>query len=132
MRLLPVAFALVFSASLYAADAADPLAKYSDENLAQIDFCFQKFCEAVARKDCAEAVAWLDEMPRNMRHLDPKKPNDQKSILAQMERFAGASLVSSQRFAIAKAGQVVYKTKDGKEMEQQMTIMRGRWKIANL
>jgi len=123
--------ALTLSAAAMAADA-DPLAKFSDENLIKIDFCFEKFCEAVATKDVKLAMAFMEEVPRSMKGLDPKKPADQATILKQLEKFAGAQIVSSQKLGFTRVGQVTFKTKAGKEDSQQMRNVGGRWKLTNL
>ena len=131
MRTAIVVCALAFSLSAMAADA-DPLAKYSDEDLIKIDFCFEKFCEAVAAKDVKLAMAFMEEVPRSMKALDPKKPADQAAILKQLEKFPGAQIVSSQKLGFTRVGQVTFKTKAGKEDTQQMRNMGGRWKLTNL
>lgn len=122
------------AAAACAGDAAgkDPLAKYSDEDLIKIDFCFQKFCEAVAAKDVVLAMAFMEEVPRSMQKLDPKKPADQAAILKQLEKFVGASVTGSQKLGFTRVGQITFQTKGGKEDTQQMRNIGGRWKLCNL
>lgn len=131
MRAAMVVFALAICSVAIAADA-DPLAKFSDEELSKIDFCFEKFCEAVGAKDVKIAMAFMEEVPRSMKGLDPKKPADQAAILKQLEKFAGAQIVSSQKLGFTRVGQVTFKTKAGKEDSQQMRNVGGRWKMTNL
>lgn len=122
---------LGFNAALLAGDA-NPLSKFSDEDLIKIDFCFEKFCEAVASKNVPVAMAFMEEVPRSMKGLDPKKPADQAAILKQLEKFVGASIVSSQKLGFTRVGQVTFKTKAGKEDSQQMRNVGGVWKMTNL
>jgi hypothetical protein len=122
---------LFITAAVCAADK-DPLSKYSDEQLAKIDFCFEKFCEAVAAKDVTIAMAFMEEVPRGMQKLDPKKPADQAAILKQLEKFVGASVTGSQKLGFTRVGQITFKAKTGKEDTQQMRNVGGRWKLCNL
>jgi len=131
MRAAMVVCTLALGAAAMAADA-DPLTKYSDEELAKIDFCFEKFCEAVAAKDVKIAIAFMEEVPRSMKGLDPKKPADQAAILKQLEKFPGAQITGSQKLGFTRVGQVTFKTKAGKEDTQQMRNVGGRWKLTNL
>jgi len=57
-----LALALLAGSILSAAEAKkeeDPLARFGDEKLADIGFCFQRFCEAVAAKDARTAAALI-------------------------------------------------------------------------
>ena len=110
----------------------DPLAKFSDEDLIKIDFCFNKFCEAVAAKDAKTAAAFIAEMPNNLARLDLGKEADKTTFLNALAGFAGAELVSSQRMAMGGLGQVTYRDKSGKEKTQRMQNVGGRWKITGL
>jgi hypothetical protein len=129
--------ALLACSTLSAADAkkkeeADPLAKFGEEKLVDIGFCFQKFCEAVAAKDVKTAAAFIADMPRGLAQLDLNKEADKASFLRYVAKFDGAQLVSSQRMAIGGLGQVTYTTKAGKQDTQQMQNCGGRWKLTNL
>lgn len=110
----------------------DPLARFGDEKLADIGFCFQRFCEAIAAKDARTAAALIAEMPRGLAQLDLKKETDKAAFLKYFAKFEGAQLVSSQRIAMAGLGQVTYTSKSGKEETQQMRNVGGRWKLVNL
>jgi len=127
---LLAAAVLILASIAHAADA-DPLDKLGDENLAKIDFCFEKFCAAVAAKDAVLAAAFIGEMPRGMEKLDLKKEADKTRLLAHLQNFTGASLSASQRLP-GGLGQVTFTTKDGKSLSQQMRNMGGRWKIVGL
>jgi hypothetical protein len=113
-------------------DDADPLAKFGDEKLADIGFCFQKFCEAVSAKDAKIASAFIFEMPRSLAKLDLNKDADKTALLKYLAKFEGAQLVSSHRIAAGGLGQVTYTTKAGKQDTQQMQNCGGRWKLTNL
>ncbi|MGD0094608.1 MAG: hypothetical protein ABSE73_32255 [Planctomycetota bacterium] len=133
MRLV-LAVALLAGSIAGAAEAkkdADPLAKFSDEKLADIGFCFQKFCEAVAAKDVKIVAALIAERPRSLAQLDLQKDADKAAFLKYFAKFEGAQLVSSQRLAMGGLGQVTYTVKSGKEETQQMQNCGGRWKLAN-
>jgi hypothetical protein len=132
--LLVLLGALAAGAVLPAAEAKkdeDPLAKFGDEKLADIGFCFQKFCAAVAAKDVPLAAALLAETPRSLAKLNLKKEADKATFLKYFAKFEGAQLVSSQRLAMGGLGQVTFTTKLGKEETQQMQNCGGRWKLAN-
>ncbi len=132
-----IGFVLCFGLSLFlgsahAADAKgaekDPLAKFSDDDLIKIDFCFEKFCAAVAAKDAKTAAAFLDEMPKNLAKLDLSKDADKTTFLKAFESFVGASITASQRLA-GGIGQVTYTDKGGAEKTQRMQNVGGRWKL---
>ncbi|MCY3022036.1 MAG: hypothetical protein NTW87_23740 [Planctomycetota bacterium] len=134
-RVLVVALAVSFAAEAGEAkknEEADPLAKFGDEKLADIGFCFQKFCEAVAAKDAKTAAAFITDMPRGLAQLDLKKDADKASFLKYVAGFEGAQLVSSHRIAIGGIGEVTYTTKAGKEQKQRMQNCGGRWKLTGL
>lgn len=121
--------------ALHAADAKkaeDPLARFGDEKLADIGFCFQKFCEAVTAKDVKTAAAFVADLPRGLAQLDLKKEADQAAFLKYLAKFEGATLVSSHRIAMGGLGQVTYTTRSGKQDTQQMQNCGGRWKLTNL
>ena len=107
----------------------DPLAKFSDENLANIGFCFDKFCAAVAAKDATTAAAFIAELPRELSKLDLSKDADKDRFLKTYASFSGAHAISSQRMAIGGLGEVKYTDKSGKENSQRMQNMRGCWKL---
>jgi len=130
-----LALALLAGSILSAAEAKkeeDPLARFGDEKLADIGFCFQRFCEAVAAKDARTAAALIAEMPRGLARLDLKKETGKAAFLKYFAKFEGAQLVSSQRLAMGGLGQVTYASKSGKEETQQMQNFGGRWKLVNL
>jgi hypothetical protein len=125
----------IFSGALSAADKKDdkdPLAKFSDENLIKIDFCFTKFCESIAAKDAKTAAALIADMPRGLAQLDLNKEADKASFLKFFAGFEGASIISSQRMAIGGLGEVTYTNKAGKQATQRMQNMGGRWKLTGL
>jgi hypothetical protein len=125
----------IFSGALSAADKKDdkdPLAKFSDENLIKIDFCFTKFCESIAAKDAKTAAALIADMPRGLAQLDLNKEADKASFLKFFSGFEGANIVSSQRMAIGGLGEVTYTNKAGKQGTQRMQNMGGRWKLTGL
>jgi hypothetical protein len=110
----------------------DPLAKFSDEDLVKIDFCFTKFCEAVAAKDAKLAAALIDELPKNLAKLDLNKEADRATFLKSFAGFVGASIVASQRMPAGGLGEVTYTDKSGAEKKQRMQNVGGRWKITGL
>lgn len=112
-------------------EAADPLAKFGDENLAKIDFCFDKFCEAVAAKDARVAAAFLAEMPKNLAALNLATDAGKTAFLQVLSGFAGAQCVSSLKLAMG-IGEVKYRDKQGQEKSQRMQNSGGRWKLAGL
>jgi hypothetical protein len=113
-------------------EEADPLAKFGDDKLADIGFCFQKFCEAVAAKDAKTAAAFITDMPRGLAQLNLNKDADKASFLKYVAKFEGAQLVSSHRMAIGGLGEVKYTAKGGKEESQRMQNCGGRWKLTGL
>lgn len=127
---------VLLSSAMFAADAKkddkDPLAKFSDENLIKIDFCFSKFCECISSKDAKTAAAFIADMPRGLAQLDLNKEADKASFLKYFAGFQGASIVSSQRMAIGGLGEVTYTNKAGKQATQRMQNMGGRWKLTGL
>lgn len=113
-------------------ESKDPLSKFSDEDLIKIDFCFNKFVEAIGAKDAKLVAAFLEEIPKNLTKLDLNKEADQKEFLKAFAAFEGAELVSSQRIAAGGIGQVTYRDKSGKEKTQRMQNLGGRWKLSGL
>ena len=116
---------------LLAADAKpaerNPLAKFSDENLANIGFCFEAFCAAVTAKDASTAAAFIAEMPKTLAGVDFSKEPGKSQLLRVLVRFEGASGFKSQR--MHGMGQVTYTDKAGKEQTQRMQLVGGCWKI---
>jgi hypothetical protein len=110
----------------------DPLAKFSDEDLAKIDFCFETFCKAIADKDAATAAALIDELPKNLAKLDLTKDADKTTFLKTFAGFIGASVTASQRMPAGGIGQVTYSDKGGAEKTQRMQNVGGRWKLTGL
>ena len=91
-----------FAGTVLGADAKkeadkDPLAKYSDEDLIKIDFCFEKFCEAIAAKDAKVAAALIDELPKNLAKLDLNKEADRATFLKAFAGFAGAEFTAEAK-----------------------------------
>src|SRR5262245_37444987 len=80
-----------FAADAKKADDKDPLAEYSDDERGKIDFCFNKFFEAVAAKDAKTAAALLSEMPKNLAKLDLSKEDDKATFLKAFASMSGAS-----------------------------------------
>jgi hypothetical protein len=145
LRSISILLALFYfvSCSVHAAEAkpakenkktekADPLSKFSDEDLADIGFCFQKFCEAVASKDAKVAAAFVADLPPHLAKLDLNKESDKRTLFSVVSKFEGAQLVKSQRLAAAGIGEVTYSDKSGKEQTQRMKNSGGRWKLAEL
>ena len=104
-------------------------AKFSDEDLSKIDFCFTKFCEAIAAKDAKIAAALIDEMPKNLAKLDLNKEADRTTFVKAFSTFEGANVVASQRMPAAGLGEVTYTDKAGAEKKQRMQNVGGRWKL---
>jgi hypothetical protein len=134
--LLPVML-VAFAGTVWAADAKkeaekDPLAKYSDEDLVKIDFCFEKFCEAIAAKDAKLAAALIDELPKNLAKLDLNKDADRATFLKALAGFAGSTVVASQRMPAGGLGEITYTDKSGAEKKQRMQNVAGRWKLTGL
>ena len=123
--------ALTGSTPLSAADAKpaekSPLAKFSDENLANIGFCFETFCAAVTARDARTAAAFVAELPKALAGLDFSKDPGKAQLLRTLVRFDGASGFKSQRFH--GMGEVTYTDKAGKEQTQRMQFVGGCWKI---
>ncbi|HYG77045.1 MAG TPA: hypothetical protein VEK08_18715 [Planctomycetota bacterium] len=111
-------------------DDKDPLAKFPEDKLVDIGFCFQEFCKAVASKDARTAAAFIDDLPRGLKQLDLNKEADKASFLRFLAAYEGAQLVSSIRMA-GGIGEVTY-TKGGKELKQRMQNVGGRWKVTGL
>lgn len=111
-------------------DDKDPLAKFSEDKLVDIGFCFDTFCAAVSAKDAKTAAAFIDDMPRGLKQLDLNKDADKASFLKFLAGYEGAQLVSSIRMA-GGIGEVTY-SKGGKELKQRMRNVGGRWKITGL
>jgi hypothetical protein len=128
LLLLCAASAGAYAADAKKADDKDPLVKYSDEDLAKIDFCFNKFCEAIAGKDAKTAAALIDEMPKNLAKLDLGKDADKATFLKAFESLSGASAGGSQRLP-GGIGEVTYTDKSGAEKKQRMQNVGGRWKL---
>ena len=128
-----LALGLCCADSVRAADAKpadkDPLAKFSDEDLAKIDFCFETFCKAIAAKDAKTAAALIDELPKNLAKLDLNKDADKAAFLKTFDAFIGASVTASQRMPAGGIGQVTYSDKSGAEKTQRMQNVGGRWKL---
>jgi hypothetical protein len=113
------------------ADDKDPLSKYSDEDLIKIDFCFNKFCEAIEKKDAKTAAALIDTMPKNLAKLDLNKEEDKATFLKSFASMSGATATASQRMP-GGIGEVTYTDKSGAEKKQRMQNVGGRWKLTGL
>ena len=128
------AIIFAFAGTIWGADAKkeadkDPLAKYSDDDLSKIDFCFTKFCEAIAAKDAKVASALIDELPKNLAKLDLNKEADRATFLKAFAGFAGATVTASQRMPAGGLGEITYTDKSGAEKKQRMQNVGGRWKL---
>jgi len=110
----------------------DPLAKFSEDKLVDIAFCFEKFCEAIAAKDVKTAAAFIDDMPRGLKQLDLNKEADKASFLRFFAGYEGAQIISSQRMPAGGIGEVKYTNKTGKEMSQRMQKAGPLWKVTGL
>ena len=130
---IPLVASLLFFAAAFQACAADsdPLAKFGDENLVDIGFCFQKFVDSLGTKDAKTAAALIAELPRALTVLKLDKEADREKFLKSFEKFMGAQIVSSIRMA-GGIGEVTYTDKSGKEQKQRMQNVGGRWKLSEL
>jgi hypothetical protein len=108
---------------------ADPLAKFSDEELADPGFCFRKLVEALGQKDAALVKAFLADVPRALQGLSLAKEDEKARFLAAFSNLSGASIVSVQRLAMAGVAQVKYTDAKGAEKEARMQNCGGRWKL---
>lgn len=108
----------------------DPLAKFTEEQLLEVGFCFRAFVTAVEHGDAETAKAFLWKVPAHLARLDLSKQADRRTFLAAYAGYKGARLVKSMRMAIAGIGIVTYTTKAGAEREQRMKNVAGRWKIS--
>lgn len=125
----PLSLILALTALSALGADADPLAAFTDEQLIEPGFCFQKFAEAVGAKNAVLAKAFLAETPKALEGLDLKKEADRARFLAAFSRYAGATPVKSQRFAMAGQAEVTYTDAKGTEGTVRMKNMGGRWKI---
>lgn len=110
----------------------DPLAKFSEDKLVDLGFCFEEFCKAIVAKDAKTAAAFIDDMPRGLKQLDLNKEADKTSFLRYFAGFEGAQIVSSQRMPAGGVGEVKYTNKAGKEMSQRMQKAGPLWKLTGL
>lgn len=127
--LIGLAGLLLLTVSATVSAEADPLAAFSDEELIDPGFCFQKFAEAVGNKNAVLAKAFLAEVPKALQSLNLDKEADRTRFLDAFSRFAGATPVKSQRFAIAGQAEVTFSNAQGAEGTVRMQNMGGRWKI---
>jgi hypothetical protein len=109
-------------------DDKDPLAKFSDEDLIKIDFCFNKFCESIASKDARTAAALIEKLPANLARLDLNKEADKAEFVKAFASMSGCSASASQRMA-GGLGQITYSDSTGAEKTQRMQNVGGRWKL---
>jgi len=116
------------SATLYAGEAKDPLAKFKEEELSDIGFCFNKFVESIGAKDAETVKAFLSQVPKGLAQLDLKKEADKAAFLKAFEKYAGAQITSSQRMPAGGLGQVTYQGKGG-EKTLRMSLEAGVWKV---
>jgi hypothetical protein len=112
-----------------AAKNADPLAKFSDEELADPSFCFRKIAAALAEKDAVLVKAFLADTPRALEGLNLTKEDEKARFLAAFKQLSGASIVSVQRLAMAGVAQVKYTDAQGAAREARMQNCGGRWKL---
>jgi hypothetical protein len=110
----------------------DPLAKFSEDKLVDIGFCFEKFCEAVSAKDVKTVAAFVDDMPRGLKQLDLNKEADKAQFLRFFAKFEGAQIVSAQRMPAGGIGEVKFTDKSGKEQSQRMQKAGPLWKVTGL
>src|SRR5438045_2630078 len=96
-------------------DDKDPLAKFDEDKLVDIGFCFEKFCAAVSAKDVRTVAAFVDDMPKGLKQLDLTKEADKAQFLRFFAKFDGAQLVSSHRMPAGGIGEVKYTNKAGQE-----------------
>jgi hypothetical protein len=109
--------------------AADPLAAFTDEQLMDPGFCFQKFVEALGAKNAELAQAFLTEIPKGLRPLDFKKEADRTRFLDYFGQFKGASIVKMERMAITRQAVVTYTDAKGATKTVRMEMQAGKWKI---
>jgi len=113
-----------------AAEAAkDPLAKFSEDDLVRIDFCFEKFVEAIGANDARTAAAFIDTLPRELASLDLNKDADKTKLLAALAKYQGASIVSSLKMPAGGMGEITYTDKSGAQKTVRMQKAGPRWKV---
>jgi hypothetical protein len=135
MRHLPclILLAIGLSAPIaFGAEAkadADPLAAFTDEQLMDPGFCFQKFVEALGAKNAPLAQALINETPKGLRPVDFKKEADRTRFLDYFGQFKGASIVKLERMAITRQSVVTYTDAKGATKTVRMEMQAGKWKI---
>lgn len=124
--------ALAFAAPAMAADAkanADPLAAFTDEQLMDPGFCFQKFVEALGTQKAELAQALLSETPKGLLPLDLKKEADRTRFLNHFGQFKGANIVKMERMAITRQAVITFTDAKGVTKTVRMEMQAGKWKI---
>ncbi len=122
---------LAWASSVQAAEKKDenkdPLAKFSEEQLVDIGFCFDEFCKAVANKDARLAAAFVSELPKDLAALDLSKDADKDKLLKSLAKYAGAQIIKAQK--MHGMGEVTYTDKSGAQQTTRMQLAAGKWKI---
>jgi hypothetical protein len=128
--LMMAACASVHAADAKKADDKNPLAKFSEEKLVDIGFCFDEFCKAVAAKDAKVVKAFLVDVPKSLEKLNLDKDADKEAFIKYFAKFSGANVDSAQK--MHGMGEVTYTDKDGKKQTQRMELQGGVWKMTGL
>lgn len=110
-------------------DNADPLAKFSDEDLADPGFCFNKFADAVKSGDAVLAKALTSSLPKALSSASPTTPAGKEQLIKGLAKYAGAQAVKSMKMPAAGLATVTYADSKGAEHEARMSNEGGRWKI---
>src|SRR5689334_19382145 len=92
--LMMAACASVHAADAKKADDKNPLAKFSEEKLVDIGFCFDEFCKAVAAKDAKVVKAFLVDVPKSLEKLNLDKDADKEAFIKYFAKFSGANVDS--------------------------------------
>ncbi len=132
--LVPLAFLAFFLSAplLLAAEAkahADPLAAFTEEQLMDPGFCFQKFVEALGTQQAELAHAFLAETPKGLLPLDFKKEADRTRFLNHFGQFKGASIAKMERLTITRLAIITYTDAQGATKTVRMEMQAGRNKI---
>lgn len=107
----------------------DPLAKFSEENLADVGFCFQEFVKAADGGDAEVLKAFLAEVPKNLAGLDLKKKEDRDTFVQAYASMKGAQIVKHQRIAAAGLAVVTYADSNGAEKTCRWQNVAAVWKF---
>jgi hypothetical protein len=108
---------------------ADPLDAFTEEQLMDPGFCFQKFVEALGAKNAELVQAFLSETPKALRGLDLKKEADRTKFLDFFAQYKGANIVKMERMAITRQAIITFTDAKGATKTVRMEMQAGRNKI---